>query len=56
MTTQEKIKKSFEQEFGYSAEIITFNQVNGFVTNGNTSFWCVLNSKGVRKNSWRLEC
>ena len=56
MTTQEKIKLSFELEFEQTAEVINFNSSNGFVTVGSKSFYCVLNSKGVKKNSWRLEC
>lgn len=56
MTTIEKIKVSFENEFNQTAETITFNSSNGFVRVGNTEYYCVLNSKGVKKNSWRLEC
>lgn len=57
MTTLEnKIKTSFELEFNQTAEVITFNISNGFVRVGNTEYYCVLNSKGVKKNSWRLEC
>ena len=57
MTTLEnKIKKSFELEFNQTAEVITFNSSNGFVRVGNTEYYCVLNTKGVKKNSWRLEC
>ena len=56
MTTKEKIKLSFELEFEQTAEVINFNSSNGFVTVGSKSFYCVLNSKGVKKNSWRIEC
>jgi hypothetical protein len=55
MTTQEKIKQSFEQEFNQTAEVITLDQRNAFVISENKSFWCVLTSKGVKKNSWRIE-
>ena len=55
-TTENKIKLSFELEFNQTAESITFNNTNGFVKIGNKEYYCVLNSKGVRKNSWRLEC
>ena len=56
MTTQEKIKLSFELEFLQTAEIIRYNDSNGFITIGNKNFYCVLNSRGVKKNSWRIEC
>jgi hypothetical protein len=55
-TIENKIKASFELEFNQTAEKITFNSSNGFVTILNKSFYCVLNSKGVKKNSWRIEC
>ena len=56
MTTQEKIKLSFELEFNQTAELITFNNTNAFVRVGNTEYWSVLSKNGVKKNSWRLEC
>ena len=54
-TIENKIKASFELEFNQTAEKITFNISNGFVTVGNTDYYCVLNTKGVKKNSWRLD-
>ena len=57
MTTLEnKIKLSFELEFNQTAELITFNDTNAFVRVGNNEYWAVLNKKGVKKNSWRIEC
>lgn len=45
-----KVADSFELEFGYKAEKISINEDIAKVDN---KFCCRLNSKGVKKNSWR---
>ena len=55
MTTQEKIKLSFELEFSQTAERITFDDIYGYVSVGNKDYYCKLNLRGIKKNSWRLD-
>ena len=56
MTTTEKItakvKESFKSEFGYDATNVSIDLKNNYANADN--YWCKLNSKGVKLNSWRL--
>jgi hypothetical protein len=46
-----KVINSFFAEFGYQPTTISIIEEYAFVDN----YSCRLNSKGVKKNSWRLE-
>ena len=58
MTTLEnKVAESFKSEFNYSADRIVVKGIFAYAFNDNQNieYYCKLNTRGVKKNSWRLE-
>jgi len=51
-----KVEESFKSEFNYPVQNIIVNNNYALVNCFGISFYCKLNSKGVKKNSWKLEC
>lgn len=55
-TIESKVINSFKSEFNMNIEHIIINTKNSFIMSNGQWYWCILNKKGVKKNSWRLEC
>ena len=60
MTTTEltkRVEKSYREEFDRDFDSIHFDNEYkiAWVIDGNSQFSCFLNTRGVKKNSWRLD-
>ena len=55
IATEQKVLNSFISEFTFSPDFIQINGDYAYAHINSTIYYCRLNSRGVKKNSWRLE-
>ncbi len=55
ITIEAKVLESFISEFSCSPTKIQIDGDYAYAYVNSTCYWCRLNSRGVKKNSWRLE-